>query len=259
MRNLASDRKSAIDAPFEMLLRSDEWGPLVRFVDGWFKTPISEATGVSSAKLDQLEQKIGRTLPPCLREWYCLVGQHDTFLDETTQDYEVPLARVGESPRLLRIYAENQEVWYCGILEEHRTIPNPPVYFDSHTFDPQSDAGYDPSELVDGHFIRVSDTLTAFLFAMAIRQAVIRLKPAPSMKSGVSGAFFGGYDLDIIREQFRIRRVLDFPAGFSPEYGEEVILADDWGLAARTSETFKVVERAIKQSGGELKDRWVAK
>jgi hypothetical protein len=255
--DLRSCRRAGVDPPFEVLVRSRVWGRLIRLVDAWFRTPISEATGVSIRQLNELERHVGRPLPAALREWYRLVAGHPTFTDEADQDFEMPLARVGESPRLLRIYGENQEAWYCGILEEHGRLPDPPVYFESFSFDPVTDAGYDPSELIDGRFLRVCDHLTEFVFGMTIRQMVLRLEPSPCLKPEVCGATFD--DLATARQvwkRLRLERVLDFPAGFSPAFGEEVLGAEEWGFAARDAEALARVERVVRRLGGRFGQCW---
>jgi hypothetical protein len=253
-------RRAGADAPVEVLLRSRAWRPLVRFVAGWFRTPASARTGIAPEELDEWERRSGRAMPLALREWYRLVGAHESVRDETGQDFEMPLARVGESSRWLVIFGENQECWHCGVLEEHCRLPDPPVYFESFSFDPVRDAGHDPADLVDGRFIRVSDSLTSFVFGMALRQAVLRLEPSPFMKPGVSGATFAhGPDPGRVRKRLRLRQILDFPAGLNPLYdGADVALVDDWGFAARTPAGFDTVMRVVRECGGTPAETWRA-
>lgn len=217
--------------------------------------------GVSADELDVIEQRSGRKMPAALREWYRLIGGHEAVINEIEADGEMLLRRVSESDRWWIIYTEVVDQWYCGILNEHCHLPDPPVYFESFVFDPVLDAGLDPTGLVDGRLIRVTDALTEFVFGMALRKAVIQLEPSPSMKPGVSGATFGGGNSwRKIREQFRPRQLFDFPAGFSPEFdGANVILVDDWAFAARNQAVFDSVVQVIQESGGTLYKTWLAK
>jgi hypothetical protein len=226
-------------------------------MEGWFRTPASAATGVSGAELDDLERRWGGKLPAAMQEWYRLLGAHEALRDETAQDYEMPLDRVGESARWLVVFGENQDAWRCGVLREHCDLPDPPVHFESFAFDPVVDAGYEPASLVDGRFIRVTEKLTEFVFGMALRQAVLRLEPSPFMRAGVSGASLS--DAGPLRAQFGFQQVFDFPAGFSPEFdGSDVILVEDWGFAARTPEVFEKVSRAVTSRGELLTREWRA-
>jgi hypothetical protein len=258
---LGEYRRSKADAPVEVLVRSGDWQPLIRFMAGWFRTPICAATGVSPAELNELERRFGRKMPTSLREWYRLLGAHEAVRDETGQDFEMPPSRVGESARWLVIFGENQECWHCGVLNEHWDLPDPPVYFESFSFDPVRDAGYNPASLVDGRFIRVTETLTEFVFGMALRQMVIRLDPSPFMNPGVSGATFGrGYNPSPVRVHFKLQPLLDFPAGLNPEFdGADIVLVEDWGFAARTQAVFETVSRVVRESGGTLPSMWRAK
>jgi hypothetical protein len=269
MSDLAEHRRTKSDAPIDVLLASCEWQPLVTFMAAWFRTPISSTTGVSSSELDRLERKFGRKIPAALREWYRLIGAHESMTDETAQDFEMPLRRVGESKRWLVIFGENQECWHCGILNEHCRLPDPPIYFESFAFDPVEDAGYARANLVEGKFIRVTDTLTEFVFGMALRNVVFRLDPSPFMNPGVCGATFDfdanpikagePFNLSVVREQMNLRKILDFPVGFNPEFnGADVVLIDGWGFTAHTPTVFDSVARAVRDAGGRLARTWRA-
>ena len=119
------------DATFEAIRSSPEWRSYVQLIDGWYRQPISEATGIAADELNSLEQEGGRPLPDLMWEWYRLFGAHESLADETCTDYVMPIERVWGESGSLRIYGENQDIWYCCILDADLGQPDPPVYFDS--------------------------------------------------------------------------------------------------------------------------------
>jgi hypothetical protein len=234
------------DVTFEDIHSAPEWQPCIQLIDGWYRQPLSPDTGVPAEELSRLERAAGRPLPDMLWEWYRLSGRHERLDDQTVNDYEVPLGRVWEEPRYLRVYGENQDNWYCGILNEHLEDPDPPVYFDSRAM-PVEDLGFplDGLDLVDGHFICVSDTLSEFLLGMTVRQLAFRDTPSPFFRAGVCGAQY-----PYVPALVRLQLIFEFPAGFNPYMGEDVLHLEDWGFAARTPEALARLQQAAREAGG---------
>lgn len=257
MRKLVDYRQLNEEAPIDVLLHSDEWKPFVQFMNNWYRTSLGEETGCSTAQLDEAEQKSGRRMPTAMREWYRLIGAHEALREEA-QDYEMPLHRVGSESRWLMMFGENQDCWYCGVLNEHCDLPDPPVYFESFGFDPVEDAGYHPAQLVDGKFIHVTDSLVHFAFGMAVRQAVIRLEASPVLKPGVCGAIFQrGFSCTGLIKCFQTQTLLDFPAGFNPAYNHsDIALIEGWGLIARTPAKFAEASQFVRNIGYRLEKPW---
>jgi hypothetical protein len=260
MRELYDYRHADVDAPIEVLLRSEEWRLLVRFAEGWFRQPISEASGTASSELAALGRKFGAPIPAALREWFPMFGAHESTLHDTNQDYVMPVERVAESPRWLMLSGENQGGWYCGLLREDCRIPDPPVYLEALGFDLIEDAGRKPNELVDGRFLRVSSRLTEFLFGMTLRQLLTGHDPSSFMRPGVCAAsFVADWVPDLIRQRRATRLVLDLPAGFSPEFdGSDVVMIPELLLLARTPETFEEIWQLVKSSRASFTPEWFA-
>lgn len=279
-------REAGRRAPLALVVASDEWRPYAEFVAAWLDPPLAEGTDDSTAELESWEEEpttqvpvflrsllsplanvrepdssaedIERPMPSCLREWYRLVGDHSLY-DDPTANCEVPYWRADQDPALLRIYTECECGWYCGVLTEFCPLPNPPVHMEELAVDPVRDWGVDPSRLVHGRFMQVTETLTQFLFGMLLRQMGLRLEAAEFMKAGVGGATFDGrWDQQPLLEQLGLSLVLDFPRGFSPYYGSDVVLIDGWGLVTRTPERFQAVSQIVRESGGKLVNQWSA-
>ncbi|MDY7226670.1 hypothetical protein [Hyalangium rubrum] len=233
---------------FEALRSAPHWQPFIHLINGWFRQPLSAETGIPADEVEEREHASRRPLPVLLREWYLLFGRHKSFCGEESTDYEVPLERVWGSARYLRVYGENQDGWYCGVLNEHLALPDPPVYFDSRAM-PVSDLDLDYTpELVDGHFIQVCDKLSDFLLGVAARQITIRTGPSSLLRAGVCGAHFP----EILGIDFELRAMFAFPGGYTPFMGEDVFAVSEWGFAARTPEAFARVEQAAQASGCPL-------
>lgn len=233
------------DATFEAIHSAPEWQRYIQLIDGWYRQPISADTGVPAGELSRLERASRRPLPARLWEWYRLFGRHECLGDKTINDYEVSLQHVWRAARYLRVYGENQDNWCCGVLNEHLEDPDPPVYFDSQAMPVEDlDIPLEGLELVDGHFIRVCDTLSEFLLGMTVRQITFRDEPSPFFRPGVCGAQFTS-----IPGLVPHKRIFEFPVGYSPGIGEDVLLVEDWGFAARTPEALARLERAARESG----------
>lgn len=236
---------------FEALLSAPHWQPFIHLINGWFRQPLAAETGVPAEELAERERASRRPMPALLREWYLLFGGHESFGGRKSNDYEMPLARVWESARYLRIYGENQDGWYCGILNEHLALPDPPVYFDSKAM-PVSDLDLDfsPDTLVDGHFLPVCDRLSDFLLGVAVRQITLRMEPSPFLRAGVGGAYFP----EILGVDLELRGLFDFPDGYSPFLGKDLLALSGWGFTVRTPEALARVEQAARASGCPVED-----
>lgn len=237
------------DATFEAIHSAPEWRSYLQLINGWYRQPLSEATGVPADELSQLEEEAGRPLPAMLWEWFRLFGNHESLGDETCDDYVMPLDRVWEASGSLRLYGENQELWYCCILDEDLEEPDPPVYFDSAGMSVE-EWGFplEGVELVDEHFIPVCDTLSRFLMGLTVRQITLRTKPSPFFRAGVCGAqFTPSFGLGPIQQLF------EFPGGpSSPCLGEDVVLLKNWAFSARTTEVLARLEQAAREAGRPL-------
>src|SRR5262245_28333581 len=72
---LAAFREQRVDAPFELLLTSDDWLPFVEVANTWSRAPLTPDCGYSTQELDKIENR-GIRFPPTLREWWRIAGRH---------------------------------------------------------------------------------------------------------------------------------------------------------------------------------------
>ena len=249
LRTLAEFRQAGIDPPLKLLLQADEWQPLLNLVNAWLSDPISAETGIDVAEIKWHEQASGRRWPAALREWLQLMGTHPLHEGEDVAECPMPLKRMGESDRLLTIYTEIQEVWRCGILNEHCHLADPPIYFDSSVFDAMCETGYAPASVVDGRFVKVADSLTEFVLAMTVRQ--IGIGTAPVRNRVHFAKFSRDADMQPLLARGDWKRAIKFPTGYDPfTIGNDLILLDHWGIAARNAELFEPYGELLRSQGG---------
>jgi hypothetical protein len=63
------------DLPGAALRVHPRWRTVVWFVDGWFRRPLDDDSGLTSDELDAAEQRVGLRIPRALREAYLLLGR----------------------------------------------------------------------------------------------------------------------------------------------------------------------------------------
>lgn len=63
------------DLPTSVLRIHPRWRTVVWFVNGWFRRPLDDDSGLSSDELDTAERRLGQRVPRALREAYLLLGR----------------------------------------------------------------------------------------------------------------------------------------------------------------------------------------
>jgi hypothetical protein len=229
---------------------------VIKLANKWLADPITTETGVTVEELDKHERASGRIWPAALREWRRLLGKHSIAMDEDVCECETWLQFIGRDSRWLCLFEEIQEGWYCGILNEHCNLPDPPVHFQSNVVDLVSDWKIDPQRVIEGRFVEVAGSLTDFVRAMLIRYIGFGfgLTGDHVMCARFVPRQFYAYEPQPLIQEFKLQLANDFPAGFQPYINsdETLILIDGWGIAALTRDLFEPMAAIVKREGGEL-------
>ena len=153
--------------------------------------------------------------------------RHPSADDQTAQDYVMPIRRCREHANRFRVWGENQDTYYCFVLDGDESKPNPPVYFES-CLDLVSDYGLDPSSIIDGDRVLVAEQFPDFVWHMLGHHICLRYESGNQFKSSVSGILTRDAN---VNATFSRPSQLEFPAGYSPLFALDTILIPDWGAA----------------------------
>ena len=128
-------------------------------------SPLTSADGLPAKNIDGAEQRIGFALPPVLRAFYELAGNHSSIID--AHSHILPPDKLYVSSDALIFCEENQRavVWAIGL--DKARVDDPPVV--------QKDIG-------EENWNYYCDTLSSFLLFTLCWQAVSALPSSASSK-----------------------------------------------------------------------------
>jgi hypothetical protein len=184
----------------------DTFGP-------WFRTPLRLPTDRS------------------VRGIVDALNAHPLAGDQHVQDYVMPARRYLEKSGRFRIWGENQDCYYCWVRADQAGETDPPVYFESHSFNLVTDAHYDAAEIVDGDSVLVCPRFTQFLWHMLGHYFCLRAAKSPLFAGSVTGVQFSvGTEIES-DGTFVMPLGREFPAGYTPFIGPDAVCIPDWGAA----------------------------
>jgi hypothetical protein len=157
------------------------------------------------------------------------LNEHPLSTDTTAQDYVMPPKRYFERAGRLRIYGENQDVFYCFVNLADADFQNPPVYFES-SLDLIIDYGIDPKYIIDKDHAIVATSFDKFLWQMLGHQLCLRTERAAYMQSDVCGVLFI-HEEHSFSQRFTMMLGNEFFAGYTALFAEDTVVIPDWGAA----------------------------
>ena len=155
------------------------------------------------------------------------LNAHPLATDITAQDYVMPSKRYFESPGRFRIYGENQDVFYCFVLQAEADASNPPVYFES-CLDLITDYGIDPDSIIDNDHALITPTFERFLWHILGHQLCLRMERASYMIPSVCGSLFEKTE-HCFSKHFTGMLGTNFFAGYTALFALDTVVIPDWG------------------------------
>ena len=177
------------------------------------------------------------------------LDQHPSAEDQNAQDYVMPLRRCREKPGRFRVWAENQDTFYCFVNEGDELMRNPPVYFES-CLDLSTNYGLDASEVIDGDHLLVAETFTGFIWHMLGHHICLRRKFNDHLNPSITGIRFSDVKLDV---SFQSALCREFPAGYGTFFRHDTICIPEWG-AAFLNRTAR--DKFVSEFGPEIDADW---
>lgn len=180
------------------------------------------------------------------------LNQHPVEQDQDAQNYIMPIRRCRERAGRFRIYGENQDTFYCFVLEGEETKSAPPVYFES-CLDFVEDYGLSREAIIDGDHVKVADSFQQFLWHILGHHICLRMNASSAYTPLISGVVFDGcVSLD---ETFVNPLGSEFPAGYTPRFSNDTICIPDWGAAFRTT---NAAQKFLDRFSPPVSRRWGA-
>jgi uncharacterized protein (TIGR02996 family) len=140
----------------------ERWRLIREFVDRWHKLPLGDVGG-RAEEIQETEARLGRTLPPSVREWVAFAhdGRRDSNYHDVLRDVYQMQELEGHSAVSLLLQGEGDYHW--AIRHEDFALPDPPVcgfHWDSEN--------PDENTFVPDERNPVAATLTAFALHCAM-------------------------------------------------------------------------------------------
>jgi uncharacterized protein (TIGR02996 family) len=111
----------------------ERWRLIREFTEVWHGTHMSDVGGRAD-EVQQAEARLGRTLPPSVREWVAFaqdVLREENWVEELRGNYQM-MDLIGHPALSLLLHYEECDHW--AVRHEDLTLADPPVY--SYYFDP---------------------------------------------------------------------------------------------------------------------------
>jgi hypothetical protein len=176
------------------------------------------------------------------------LNDHPLAQDEQAQDYVMPKKRYFDNPGRFRIWGENQDNFYCFVTARDSNAIDPPVYFET-CLDLVRDCRIDPTHVLPGNCVLVTEHFTSFLSFMLAHHICLRLEKGSHLANAVNGIVFS----QPLKTCCNLTNPLgrEFIAGYTPYVGQDVICIPDWGAAFRNQSAREQFVESMKHAIGQ--------